>query len=120
MIPLAVHGAFHSGLMSLAQEELESFISASAVQKSSIGFVMNVPGNFVSSIEDVKKYLIQQVTHSVRWEQGIQAMGSIDLFIEMGCGKTLAGLNKKMETAPTLSLDKVVDLERVGKELCNC
>ncbi len=120
IIPLAVHGAFHSPLMSFAQERLAPFIAEVNVRPSSIGFVMNVPGDFVVSEGEIKKYLTQQVTCSVRWEQGIRAMRSMDLFIEMGCGKTLTALNKKMETAPTLSIDKVADLEKIGKELCNC
>ena len=54
---------------------------------------MNVPGDFVSDIEEIRQYLIEQVTHSVRWEQGIRAMEGqyVDLYIEFGPGKTLAG-----------------------------
>jgi [acyl-carrier-protein] S-malonyltransferase len=49
-------------------------------------------------------------------------MKEIELFLEIGCGKTLAGLNKKIGvTALTLSIDRVEDLDRIGEVLCtNC
>jgi len=121
VLPLTVHGAFHSGLMQSAQDGLAPFIDAAPIRESQVGFVMNVPGNFVDSTTDIRRNLTAQVTHSVRWEQGIRSMTEIELYLEIGCGKTLAGLNKKIGVAaPTLSIDKVEDLERIGATLCNC
>jgi [acyl-carrier-protein] S-malonyltransferase len=110
VIPLVVHGAFHSGLMQVAQDGLKPFVDRIQLKESEIDFVMNVPGDFVK--EGIKKNLIEQVTHSVRWQQGIEAMkkAGVELFIEIGCGKTLTGLNKKMG-ANTISIEKVTDLE---------
>lgn len=120
VLSLTVHGAFHSGLMQSAQDALAPFISLAEIRDSAVGFVMNVPGDFVYSIDDVRRNLTAQVTHSVRWEQGIRSMKEIDLFIEVGCGKTLAGLNKKIGVAaPTLSIEKLEDLERIGGVVCN-
>lgn len=114
VLPLQVHGAFHSGLMRLAEESLADKVLAAPIRDSSIDFVMNVPGNFVKDISQIKTYLIQQVTHPVKWEQSIRAMAAkdIDLFIEIGCGKTLSGFNKRIGvTCPTLSIETVKDLE---------
>ncbi len=114
IIPLQVHGAFHSGLMRSAEEALAPFVAKAPLIESSIGFVMNAPGNFVVSLEEIRRQLVSQITHSVRWEQGIQAIDKkgVDLYLEIGCGKTLCGLNKKIgATAPSLSIDKLVDLE---------
>ena len=113
ILPLTVHGAFHSGLMQSAQDELAPFVVTAPIVESSVGFVMNVPGNFVTSIGEIRRYLVEQVTHSVRWEQGIRAMEGVDLFLEIGCGKTLAGLNRKIGvSARTISIDQVADLEQ--------
>jgi [acyl-carrier-protein] S-malonyltransferase len=120
ILPLQVHGAFHSGLMQPAQDSLAPAILEAAIQDSSIAFAMNVPGGFVESVEQIKDNLIRQVTHSVRWEQSIQAMmeRELSLYLEIGCGKTLSGMNRKIGvTAPALSLDKVADLDGVVKLL---
>lgn len=120
VLPLTVHGAFHSGLMQSAQDGLAPFIAAAPIRESKVGFVMNVPGDFVHCMEEIRRNLTDQVTHSVRWEQGIRSMVGIELFLEIGCGRTLAGLNKKIGiAAPILSIDKVEDLERIGEMLCS-
>ena len=50
---------------------------------------------------EIRQYLIEQVTEPVRWEQGVRHMNDagVDLFLEMGCGKTLAGFNKRIGEA---------------------
>ncbi len=78
---------------------------------------MNVSGGFVDEISEIRKNLIRQVTSSVRWDQGISAMiPSVDYFIEIGCGKTLAGMNKQIGvSAPTLSINTIADLEKIAQ-----
>lgn len=118
VLPLAVHGAFHSGLMKQAEERLAPHIQQVPLKKGSVSIVMNVPGDFVSDPPRVLQYMTQQVTHSVRWEQGIRAMEKqgVDLFIEFGPGKTLSGMNRRIGVqAPTLSIEKVEDLEEIEK-----
>lgn len=117
VLPLSVSGAFHSGLMQSAQEALAPYILASPLKETPIHLVMNAPGDFVSSIADIRKNLIAQVTASVRWAQGICAMNDrgVDLYLEIGCGKTLSGMNRKIGvTGQTLSIEKVSDLDQVG------
>lgn len=120
VLPLQVHGAFHSGLMQSARQKLAPHIQEASLQKSNVRTVMNVPGNYVDETDAVRENLIQQVTQPVRWEQGIRAMvnDGVDLFIEIGCGKTLSGMNRKIEVpVPTLSVEKIGDLETLSKEL---
>jgi len=123
VLPLQVHGAFHSGLMQSAQDALAPFIQKANFRDSTVELVMNVPGNFVVS-DDIRKNLISQVTNSVRWEQGIRAIETkgIDLYLEIGPGKTLSGMNKKIGCkAPTLSLEKLSDLDVIAKGIsCSC
>jgi [acyl-carrier-protein] S-malonyltransferase len=118
VLPLQVHGAFHSGLMQEAKEKLAPYIQKTPLVKGSSQLVLNVPGDFVSDIEKVRHYLIEQVTHPVRWEQGIRAMESqnADLYIEIGPGKTLAGMNKRIGVqAPTITIEKVEDLDQLAQ-----
>lgn len=113
VLPLAVHGAFHSGLMQSAQDGLKDAIERAPIADSKIEFVMNVPGAFTKSVADVRSNLIRQVTQPVRWEQGIEAMkaSGVDFYLEVGCGKTLTGLNRKMGLSSLFAIDKVADLE---------
>lgn len=115
VLPLTVHGAFHSPLMQSAQEGLKPAIEKAVLQPSSIEFVMNVPGAFVQKEEEIKRFLISQVTQSVKWEQSILAMkaAGVELFLEIGCGKTLSGLNRKMDVPIIASIEKLADLESV-------
>lgn len=116
ILPLQVYGAFHSGLMKRAQEKLVPYIQNVPITKGLSHCVMNVTGDFISTIEEVRSNLTEQVTHSVYWEQGIQAMNrqSVDLFIEFGPGNTLSGMNKRIGVkAPTLTINKVEDLDQL-------
>lgn len=117
ILPLDVSGAFHSGLMKEAQVRLEPNILATPFFESPVDLVMNVPGDYVASIEQLRQNLIQQVTNPVRWEQGIRKMmeKDIDMYVEMGCGKTLLGMNKKIGVSePTLNIEKVADLDALA------
>ena len=110
-IKLPVHGAFHSELMQEAQDCLEEQLSLVPLKRSSVGLVMNVVGDFVYDLELILDHLINQVTSPVRWSDGIKKMEKVDLFVEIGHGKVLAGLNKKIGvTAPTVSIGQVSDL----------
>lgn len=116
VLPLSVHGAFHSGLMKPAEERLAPYIQEVALQKSTTRFVMNVTGDFVTDESEIRENLIKQVTQSVRWEQGVRKMvdDGVELFVEIGCGKTLAGFNKRIHAIPTVSIEKVEDLDTLN------
>lgn len=118
VLPLQVHGAFHSGLMKSAEEGLKNYIQQTHFKDSPIALVMNVTGDFADATPQIQNNLIRQVTGSVRWEQGIKKMADsgVDLFIEIGCGKTLAGFNKRMGLlAPTVSIEKVTELDQLAR-----
>lgn len=120
VIPLPVHGAFHSGLMRKAELQLADYVNQAQMKKGFADFVMNVPGNYVSNVDEVRENLIKQVTHPVKWEQGIRAMNArgIQLYIEIGCGKTLSGMNKRIGVVgETISIEKVSDLDSFEKQI---
>jgi len=113
VLPLEVHGAFHSGLMQSAEEKLALMLKGAPLTEGSAKLVMNVTGDFASDVEDIRKNLVSQVTHPVRWQRGVEAMEGVgvDLFVEVGPKKTLAGMNKKIgTTAPTVSVNTVDDI----------
>lgn len=120
VMPLQVHGAFHSGLMQSAKEKLGPVIDQLPFKDSKIGIVMNVPGDYVDQPTHVPQFLKEQVTGSVRWEQGIQAMGKrgIDLFVEIGPGTILSGLNRKIGVlGKSISIQSVDDLKSLSEVL---
>lgn len=125
-LALDVSGAFHSGLMHVAQQRLAAEILSTPLSQSAIQLVMNVPGDYVSDVDAMRRFLIDQVASPVRWEKGMRAMMAqeVEGYIEMGPGKTLAGMNKRIGVSqPTLSIEKVSDLEEFPKwmeTLCNC
>lgn len=114
VLPLQVYGAFHSGLMRQAEEMLRPYVEEADIAKGRAGLVMNVTGTLEEDVSAIKNNLIRQVTHPVRWEQSVRYMMNqgVDLFIEIGCGKTLAGFNKRIGgEAPTISIETPKDLE---------
>jgi [acyl-carrier-protein] S-malonyltransferase len=114
VLPLQVHGAFHSGLMQSAEERLREYIDHAPFRKSSVDVVMNVTGDYVTSLDELRHNLIKQVTHPVRWEQGIRSMAKhgVEMLIEIGCGKTLTAMNKRIGIpAECLSIEKISDLD---------
>jgi [acyl-carrier-protein] S-malonyltransferase len=120
VLPLQVQGAFHSGLMKEAEERLTPYLQEVSLQESPIRLVMNVLGEEVEDVETMRSCLIQQVTHPVRWEQGIRFMEKqgVDLYLEIGCSKTLLGFNKRIGTAaPTVNVEHVADLDLLAKRV---
>lgn len=126
VLPLEVAGAFHSGLMEEAQQKLAPLIEGADLQSSDIAVVMNVPGDFVEDLKQMRFFMIEQITHSVRWERGIRKIDEkgIDLYLEIGPGKTLSGMNRKIGvSAPTLNIETCADLDLFAEkweELCSC
>lgn len=116
VLPLNVHGAFHSGLMLPAEEKLRTHILEAPFNESTTPLVMNATGKAATDLAQIKELLAMQVSHPVRWEAGIHTLEEmgVDRFVEMGCGKTLAGFNKRIGTsAPTVTIETVEDLKKL-------
>ncbi|MCC9042739.1 ACP S-malonyltransferase [Myroides sp. M-43] len=95
---LPVGGAFHSPMMEPAREELAAAIEATTFNTPSCPVYQNVTANAVSDAEQIKKNLILQLTAPVRWTQSVEQMiaDGASLFTEVGPGKVLVGLIKKI------------------------
>lgn len=103
---LPVGGAFHSPLMEPARVELEAAINSTKFSTPICAVYQNVTANAVSDPAAIQKNLIAQLTAPVRWTQSVQHMVSEGAaqFIEVGPGKVLQGLVKKINaTAEAMS-----------------
>ena len=98
VIPLNVGGAFHSPLMLPAKKELEKYIQKIKFKKPLYPIYQNSVGNGVLSVEEIKKNLVDQLVSPVLWTQSINQMitDGIKNYIEIGPGKVLRGLIKKV------------------------
>ena len=95
---LPVGGAFHSPLMEPAREELATAIENTTFNTPSCPIYQNVSTTAVSDPAEIKKNLLFQLTAPVKWTQSVQNMladGATE-FIEVGPGKVLQGLVKKV------------------------
>lgn len=96
---LPVGGAFHSPLMDPAREELAEVINATEFNEPICPVYQNVNAQPVKNPEIIKQNLISQLTAPVKWTQTVKNMLSdgASSFTEMGPGKTLQGLVKKVD-----------------------
>ncbi|MBI9041577.1 ACP S-malonyltransferase [Lutibacter sp.] len=97
-LKLPVGGAFHSPLMEPAREELAAAIEATTFSAPTCPIYQNVVAKAVTDPNEIKVNLIAQLTAPVRWTQSVQAMiaDGASEFIEVGPGKVLQGLVKKI------------------------
>jgi [acyl-carrier-protein] S-malonyltransferase len=95
---LPVSGAFHSALMQPAAEIMSEALAKVAIRPPSVPLVSNVLARPVSDPAEILPGLIAQVTGTVRWRESVQAMtaAGIDTFYEVGAGKVLSGLIKRI------------------------
>ncbi len=98
---LPVGGAFHSPLMEPAREELAAAIEATNFNTPSCPIFQNVSTTAVLDPVEIKKNLILQLTAPVKWTQSIQNMvlAGAKSFIEVGPGKVLQGLVRKIDAS---------------------
>jgi len=102
---LPVGGAFHSPMMEPAREELAAAIEATTFNKPTCAVYQNVTANAVTNPDEIKKNLMIQLTAPVKWTQSMQQMitdGATE-FIEVGPGKVLQGLMRKIDRSVAVS-----------------
>ena len=109
VVPLAVSGAFHSKFMENAGKEFATFVADFNLNDAKVPVITNVDAEITTNAADFKSKMPRQISSSVHWTQTIQKMVSegVDTFIEIGPGKVLAGLNKKI--APEATVYNVFD-----------
>ena len=103
VLPLNVSGPFHSSLMAPAADKLARALDEIEINDAKIPVVANVSASTVTASADIQQSLIQQVASPVLWEDSVQYMveQGVTTFIEIGPGKVLAGLIKKIAPKET-------------------
>ena len=98
-VTLAVAGAFHTSIMEPADQKLAEALASVAIQKPRIPIVSNVDASVHWEPDEIRQLLVRQVVNPVRWEDSIRwllAQGVAE-FTEVGPGKVLAGLLKRID-----------------------
>jgi [acyl-carrier-protein] S-malonyltransferase len=98
-LPLPVGGAFHSPLMEPAREELAKAIENTPFKEGKCPIYQNVTASAITSPDEIKSNLMAQLTAPVKWTQTMHQMinDGCDEVIEVGPGKVLQGLFKKVD-----------------------
>ena len=101
-VKLAVSGAFHSPLMHSAADGLREYLASVSLREERLPVYANLTAEPYG--EDKKETMAAQCENPVRWQKTIENMiaNGVDTFIEVGVGKTLAGLIKKINPEVTV------------------
>lgn len=99
VVPLAVSGAFHSKFMEEAGHEFASFVQDLDMENAQVPVFTNIDAQATMLSAEFKNKMPKQIYSSVHWTQTIENMikDGVDTFIEIGPGKVLAGLNRKID-----------------------
>ena len=118
-VPLAVSGAFHSKYVENAGKEFDTFVKTLDLNDAKIPVITNVDAQETIAADEFKNKMPKQMYSSVHWTQTIQKMvtNGVDTFVEIGPGKVLAGLNKKI--APEAKVYNIYDKESLENTINN-
>ena len=107
-IELPVSAPFHCALMQPAADAMAAALASATLRPPAVPLVANVTASAVTAPDDIRRLLVEQVTGTVRWRESVLWMRDqgADEMIELGAGKVLAGLVKR--------IDKEIATESVG------
>jgi [acyl-carrier-protein] S-malonyltransferase len=117
---LPVSAPFHCALMAPAADAMAEAFANTAPRQPIIPLVANVSAAKASAPAEIRDLLVAQVTATVRWRESVQEMAAlgVDNFIELGSGKVLSGLVKRIvPDAATVSVGSPADIEALLKVL---
>ncbi|HEY9886675.1 MAG TPA: ACP S-malonyltransferase, partial [Vampirovibrionales bacterium] len=120
VIPLAVSGAFHSPLVAEANQQFAKALDDYEFQNADCPVIQNVDGQKYTEGSSLKENLAKQMTSSVQWVKTVEtALGlGAECFIEVGSGKVLSGLIKKIDrSAKVLQVSDPDSLNQTLEEL---
>ena len=113
-LPLAVSAPFHCALMTPAAEAMAEALATTAIAAPKIPLVANVSASPLTAPAAIRDSLVQQVTGTVRWRESVVYMAGFGVtrFVELGAGKVLAGLVKRIaEGVSAISVGARADVE---------
>ena len=118
VILLNVSGPFHSKLMKSASEHFAKKLNNINVGNAKLPVYANVTASAVTDQEEIQKLLVEQLYSPVRFEESIKNIiaEGIDVFVEVGNGKVLSGLVKKIDRKiPTFSVQDLASMDKLIK-----
>ena len=118
VILLNVSGPFHSKLMKSASEHFAKKLNNINVGNAKLPVYANVTATAVTDQEEIQKLLVEQLYSPVRFEESIKNIiaEGIDAFVEVGNGKVLSGLVKKIDRKiPTFSVQDLASMDKLIK-----
>ena len=113
-LPLAVSAPFHCALMTPAAEAMEKALAEVKIRAPEVALVANVSALPLTDPGEIRASLVRQVTGTVRWRESVAYMAGqgVTRFVEVGAGKVLAGLVKRIvEGASAISVGTPADVE---------
>ena len=119
-IPLAVSAPFHCVLMAPAAEAMAKALAATLPRRPAVPLVPNVTATPTDDPDEIRELLVRQVTATVRWRESVAAMKrcGVDTVVELGAGKVLATLVKRIDPDLTaLSVGSPAEIEAFLKTL---
>lgn len=111
---LPVSAPFHCALMQPAADAMAAALAGAAIAAPRVPVVANVTASPVTEPETIRRLLVEQVTGAVRWRECVSYMAAqgVDKFVEVGSGKVLAGLLKRIAPSATgISVGAPADLD---------
>ncbi|MED1864270.1 ACP S-malonyltransferase [Fictibacillus nanhaiensis] len=114
VIQLQVSGPFHSSLMKPAAEKYNEILNQIVINEAKTPVIANVTAKAITNSEEIKGKLIEQLYSPVRWEETVRELMDlgVDTFVEIGPGKVLSGLVKKVNRRANVMA--VSDLETIN------
>lgn len=120
VVNLPVSAPFHSSLLAEASERFKPLLQSISFGELQVPVISNVTALPYNSSEDISQLLVQHISHPVLWEQSVRYMigEGIDTFVEIGPGKVLSKLVKKIDsTVKTYNVDCELTLANTLKAL---
>ena len=102
-MPLPVSAPFHCSLMQPAADAMREALAGATIVAPKVPLVANVMASATSDPDEIRRRLVEQVTGSVRWAESMTWLGShgVTRFVEIGSGKVLSGLVKRIVDGAT-------------------
>ncbi|MFT9216303.1 MAG: ACP S-malonyltransferase [Acetobacter malorum] len=117
-VKLPVSAPFHSSLMRPTEDVMAEALAKADIAAPIVPVIANVTADKVSDPDAIRQALTKQVTGRVRWRESVEAMTSmgVDTFVEIGAGKVLSGLVRRIDPeVSTSSVGTPADIETLLK-----
>ncbi|CEF42895.1 [acyl-carrier-protein] S-malonyltransferase [Acetobacter senegalensis] len=117
-LKLPVSAPFHSSLMRPAEDIMAEALAMTDIASPIVPVIANVTAERETDADTIRTNLTKQVTGRVRWRESVEAMSGsgIDTFVEIGAGKVLSGLIRRIDPeVSTLSVGTPADIETLLK-----